>query len=50
MTVGRYNPEDRSWKVLTFKVPTFRGDFGCEIYPVYYTDDEYKEYEKLLAL
>jgi hypothetical protein len=50
MTVGRYNPKDRSWKVLTFKVPTFRGDFGCEIYPVYYTDDEYKEYEKLLAL
>ena len=50
LTVGRYNQRNRSWKILTFDVAAFSGDFGCEIYPVYYTDEEYKVYEKLLAL
>ena len=50
MKVGRYEQRSKQWKVLTFEVPVFNGNFGCEIYPVYYTDDEYKVYEKLLAL
>ena len=50
LTVGRYNQRNHSWKKITFDIAAFNGDFGCEIYPVYYTDEEYKVYEKLLAL
>lgn len=50
MTVGRYDPKKRTWEKLSFNIPTLNSDFGCEIYPVYYTDEEYKVYEKLLAL
>jgi hypothetical protein len=50
LTVGRYDIKKKSWQVLTFDVPEFSGSFGCEIYPVYYTEEEYKVYEKLLAL
>ena len=47
--VARYNIATRRWKVLTFKVPAFKGPFGCEIYPVYYTDEEYAEFKKVLT-
>ena len=47
--VARYNPSNRVWNILTFEVPVSRAPFKAEIYPVYYTTDEYKEFSKVLA-
>ena len=47
--VARYDIQHRKWKVLSFDVQPFSGVFGCEVYPVYYTDEEYAEFKNVLA-
>ncbi len=47
--VARYDSKQRKWKVLTFMTPLFNETFGCEIYPVYYTNEEYSEFKKVLT-
>ena len=46
--VGRYDIRHRRWQTLAFDVPVFGGRFSAEVYPVYYTDEEYSHFEKLL--
>ena len=48
--VARYDIKLRQWKVLDFDAQPFTGSFGCEVYPVYYTDEEFSEFKKVLTL
>ena len=47
--VARYDIGKRKWKILSFEINPFRGKFECEIYPIYYTNEEYSEFKKVLA-
>ena len=47
--VARYDIGKRKWKILSFEIKPFRGKFECEIYPIYYTNEEYSEFKKVLA-
>ena len=47
--VARYDIRLRKWKILEFDVQPFNGKFECEVYPVYYTNEEYSEFNKALA-
>ncbi len=50
LRVARYRQQLHKWQVLTFHIPRFKGIFGCEIYPVYYTNEEYQVFQKIYEL
>lgn len=44
--VARYNQSEKAWAFLTFQTTPGKANFGAEIYPVYYSSDEYNEFQK----
>lgn len=49
LRVARYNQHSHTWQTLTFNVEPFNTRkqlWGCEIYDIYYTEDEYQEFLK----
>jgi hypothetical protein len=47
--VARFDISKKKWTILSFEVQPFRGKFQCEIYTIYYTNEEYSEFKKVLA-
>ena len=48
--IARYDANRRSWRVLTLNINQFKEELGCEVYPVFYTNEEYSEFKKVLTL
>ncbi len=49
LRVARFNPDTQTWQTLQLNIPAFdtrRMHWGCEIYDIYYTDEEYKQFER----
>ncbi len=49
LRVARYDQRTRSWQLLQFTIPASGNrdkEWGCEIYDIYYTDEEYQEFQK----
>lgn len=44
--VARYDQKTKTWSMPVINIPTFQGSLGCEIYDVYYTEEEYNEFKK----
>lgn len=49
LTLLRYDLTAKSWQTISISVPAFQGTWGCEIYDVYYTDEEYNEFLTALS-
>ena len=45
--VARFHQRQYRWQILTFSVPRSHRAFGCEIYPIYYTDEEFRIFNKI---
>ncbi|MBO4905839.1 MAG: hypothetical protein J5486_02235 [Bacteroidaceae bacterium] len=49
LKVARYDQSSRTWAILTFELPQLSKPFRCEIYPIYYTDEEYQIFSSALS-